>query len=169
VVPYPGIVEMWREGVRQAWEPMTNAWWYAHERFNSSAKVVYVAAHEIDRYDIGDYDLSIMSNVLLHNRDPFKIMQNCARITRDALIVVDLWDATIEASGDPLLRFLPEPVYGTNWNQWWRFSTRFLANALAVMGFPRSQVNRFSPRWNGIPVESFRLTAMRDGNGGALR
>jgi O-methyltransferase len=167
VVPYPGTVEMWREGVRQAWEPMTNAWWYAHECLKSSAKVIYLSAYDVDRHDIGEYDICIIANVLLHNRDPFKILQNCARITRGTMVVVDLWNSALNELDEPLLRFAPEP-HGGNWNGWWGFSTRFIANALAVMGFHEAGVNTFRPLLNGSPVESFRLIAVRNRNDGPV-
>lgn len=165
VVPYPEIYEKWLRATWSGWLPLTNSWWFAHEHFGSKAKVAYIGAYDLDRYDLGRFDICILSNMLLHNRDPLKILTNCARITDGTFMVIDIADPVLEQSNLPLLRFMPEPSptpNAENWNQWWRLSSYFISNALSVMGFRGcSEITKFSPPWNGIPIESYRVRADR--------
>lgn len=164
VVPYPSIAEGWQHAVEQAWLPLTNSWWFAHEHFQSNAQVVYCGAYDIDSLDIGRFDVAVISNMLLHNRDPLKILQNCANITDRQIAVIDIIDHPLESSGLPLLKFQPHPNPESgkeDWNQWWRISSHFVKNALGVMGFKEFKTTKMSPKWNNIPIDSFRVLASR--------
>ena len=72
VVPYPEITQKWQDAVSRAWVPMTNSWWFPRERFGSAAKMVYSGAYDLDRQGIGRPDLTFVSNMLLHKRDPLR-------------------------------------------------------------------------------------------------
>jgi len=165
VIPYPETYEKWLRANWAGWTPLTNSWWFAHEHFRSNAKVAYICAYDLDRYDLGRFDICVISNMLLHNRDPLKILANCANITDGTCVVIDIVDSLLEQSDLPLLRFMPEPSpnpEGENWNQWWRLSSQCVRNALSVLGFrQRSEITRFRPMWNGIPIDSFRVRADR--------
>jgi len=164
VVPYPGIQGDRQAGVDSAWIYLTNSYWFAHEKSKSTAQVVYAGAYDLDKIDIGEFDISIMSNMLLHNRDPLKIMENCARITKDQCIVIDIVEHALESSEWPLMKFQPNPTAAPgqeDWNQWWRLSTHFVKNYLQVMGFGSFKTTKFSPPWNGIAIDSFRVVGKR--------
>ncbi len=166
VVPYPEIKDRWASAISDNWTAMTNAWWFAREKFKSNAMMLYAGAYELDNYDIGQFDISILSNMLLHNRDPLKIMQNCCQVTTGSIVVIDIVEHALKSSGLPLLKFVPDPVPAApgqeNYNQWWRLSSHFVVAVLAVMGFRKPPlVTRFLPTWNKIPIESFRVVASR--------
>jgi O-methyltransferase len=164
VVPYFEMKTDWQAAVERGWVPLTNSYWFAHEKNKSSAQVVYWGACDIDQIDIGEFDISLMSNMLLHNRDPLKIMQNCARITREKCVVIDIVEHALEGSSWPLLKFQPNPNAAAgqeDWNQWWRLSSHFVKSYLAVMGFPNSETTKFAPPWNGTPIDSFRVVGVR--------
>jgi len=38
---------------------------------------------------LGKFDVSVLACVLLHNKDPIRILENCARITREAVVIVE--------------------------------------------------------------------------------
>jgi SAM-dependent methyltransferase len=164
IVPYANMRTDWQKAIENVWPLLTNGYWFAHEKFKSNAQVVYASAYDIENRDLGSFDISLMSNMLLHNRDPLKIMQNCARLTASTVIVIDLIDPVLEDCELPLLKFQPNPdaqAGHEDWNQWWRLSTRFVRDVLTVVGFRHFELTRFSPLWNGIPVESFRVVARR--------
>lgn len=164
VVPYFGMETDWQSANELGWRPLTNSFWFAHEKNNSGAKVVYSAGSDLHKLDIGQFDISYLSNMLLHSRDPLKILQNCAAITTETMVIVDIVDHALESSGLPLMKFQPNPAAKSgeeDWNQWWRLSSHFVTKFLGVMGFKRFDVTKFSPMWNGIPVESFRVVASR--------
>jgi SAM-dependent methyltransferase len=164
VVPYHAMKTDWQSAVERGWKPLTNSYWFAHEKNKSTAKVVYSGAYDINKLDLGSFDISLMSNMLLHNRDPLKIMQNCARITTKTCVVVDIVEHALENSGWPLLKLQPNPAAAAgheDWNQWWRLNTFFVIEFLKVMGFKRFDVTKFPVSWSGIPVETFRVAGHR--------
>jgi hypothetical protein len=126
--------------------------------------VCYVSAGSFDQVPLGTFNVAVLANVLLHNRDPLKILQNCGNITADTIVIVEQWQADLEPSGMPIVNFEPNPnpVPGKeNWNIWWRFSTKYFINFLNILGFPQVKIRRYQAPWNNIPFEMFTLTASR--------
>jgi len=164
IVPFPSTGGLWRNGLREAWQPATNAWWFAHEHFGSRAKMCYASGYDIDKKSLGRFQVAVMANVLLHNRDPLKIIQNCAKATDETLTIVEQWQPDLEPCAMPIVNLQPEPhpIPGhENWNTWWRFSTRYFINFLTIIGFEDIRINRFHAPWNGQPFELFTLTASK--------
>ncbi len=64
-----------------------NAYWFTHERVSSNARVYYG-----DIYDppeaLGDFDYAILCAVLLHVRQPLRVVEGCARLA-DNLVITD--------------------------------------------------------------------------------
>jgi hypothetical protein len=60
-----------------AMKRLKNSFWFSWERLNSKAKVYYGSAYKLPE-KLGRFDVSIISSVLLHNRDPITILENCA-------------------------------------------------------------------------------------------
>jgi hypothetical protein len=72
-----------------------------------------------------------MGAVLLHCRDPLRIVEQCGKMAR-LLIITDIFHPDLE--GTPVCRLLPAPQ-NFIWHTWWWFSTQFFTQFLAVMGF----------------------------------
>jgi len=72
--------------------------------------------------------------VLLHCRDPLRIVEQCGKRAK-SLIIVDKFHPDLE--GAPVCRFAPTPE-NFLWHTWWHFSTQFFKQYLAVMGFTTS-------------------------------
>jgi SAM-dependent methyltransferase len=161
VVPFPGTQQMWKEGCKAGWAPQTNAWWFAHERFQSKAQMVYASATQICDVPMGDFDVSIMANMLLHNRDHMKILENCAKITKDKVVIVEQWQPDLEPCGLPIICYYPTAGNPDNWNVWWRFTTAYFKTQLEIMGFKDFQITRYTAPWNYIPFEMFTMVASR--------
>jgi hypothetical protein len=163
IVPFPGLRERWAPAFRSAWRPCTNAYWFAHECFHSKAQVHYGNGYAIPQ-ELGIFNVALVANMLLHNRDPLKILEGCAALATDEIIVVESYHPDLEESGRPILEFLPNPtpeVGQEHWNLWWRFSTHFFENTLAVLGFPRSRKNIYQARVGVCDWWLFTLVASR--------
>jgi SAM-dependent methyltransferase len=163
IVPFPGAEARWQLATKRAWKPCTDAYWFAHQCFKSHARVYYGDAYTIPQ-TLGRFDIALLSNVLLHNRDPLKILQNCASLTEDMIIVVDSLDQDLESLGKPVLKFLPNPSPAPGrheWNMWWRFSTSFFENALRLLGFPLSAKHFYTARCGVYDWPLFTLVASR--------
>lgn len=164
IVPWPQVKEAWQAGTEAAWVPITNAWWLAHEKFNSKAQMCYVGAYDLEQANIGTFDVGIMANMLLHNRDPLRIINNVVAKGVSQIVIVEQFHHDLEPCGLPLINFHPNPnVEGgeANWNVWWRFTTTYFINYLKVHGFKSFEINRYFVPWNNIPFEEFTLVARR--------
>jgi 2-polyprenyl-3-methyl-5-hydroxy-6-metoxy-1,4-benzoquinol methylase len=124
-------------------EKLRNSYWYAHERLQSKAQVHYGSAYSLPS-ELGRFDVATLCSVLLHVRDPLKIVQNCAAIA-DTLIISDL-------------RFedVPDDVPTMKWfstrespslDTWWRFSPQLFVRFGEVMGFTSTAVTFHEQTW----------------------
>jgi SAM-dependent methyltransferase len=164
VVPFPHIIDMWKKACKLAWPLVTNSWWFAHEHFKSNANVCYVSAGKLNEVPLGTFDIAVLANILLHNRDPLKIIQNCANITSRAILIAEQWQNDLESTGLPVVNFEPDPTPPPgqeNWNMWWRFSTKYFINFLTILGFSEIKINRYQAPWNNVPIEYFTLIASK--------
>ena len=164
IVPFPGCRERWADAAQKAWLPCTNSWWFTHEHSRSRANIIYLSAGNISPLRVGSYDVSLMSNVLLHNRDPLKIVTNAADCTKGSVIIIEQFNHDLEQIDQPLCRLDPvvNPAAGEeNWNMWWRFNKKLFVNYLTIMGFKRFDHHTYEVNWGDVPIPSFTLAAHR--------
>lgn len=167
IVPWPTSRGHWQSHQEGIWQACTNAWWFAHEHFKSTANICYSGAYELPRLNIGKFNTAILANILLHNRDPLKIIFDTAEKTANKIIIVEQFQYDLEPCGLPLACLTPNPNgnggydNSNDWNVWWRFSTTYLINYLKVLGFKKFDISRYPVPWNSIPIEEFTLVASR--------
>lgn len=113
---------------------LKNSYWFSHAALQSRAKVYYGDAYNLPAA-LGDFDIAVMGAVLLHCRDPLRIVEQGAKRAK-TLIIVDKFHPDLE--GAPVCRLAPTPE-NFIWHTWWHFSTQFITQFLAVMGFPSSK------------------------------
>ena len=116
---------------------LRNGFWFAHERFGSRARVHYGSAYHLPPA-LGRFDVALMSCVLLHLREPLRVIEACAALA-DTVVVTDLYEPDLD--GPPLARFYPSPE-STQWDTWWRFSPQFFSQSLAVLGHEEVTIDR---------------------------
>jgi O-methyltransferase len=86
---------------------------------------------------LGEFDIAVMGAVLLHCRDPLRIVEQCAKRAKP-LIVVDKFHPDLEDA--PVCRLAPTPK-NFLWHTWSHFSTQFFIQFLAVMGFAATETS----------------------------
>src|SRR5206468_2664779 len=69
---------------------LKNGFWYAHSEFDSKSRVHYGSAYDLPD-ELGRFDVATMCAVLLHNRDPLKIIENCCA-RADTVVIADMID-----------------------------------------------------------------------------
>ena len=119
---------------------LNNGWWFARERFQSNARVIYGSVYELSP-QLGRFDVVTMGSILLHLRDPFLAIQKAAGLTTDTLIITDVLQLTEDQAAATVLgqgriaRFRPDA--GTCWpyETWWELSSHFVAQAVQILGF----------------------------------
>lgn len=143
---------------REMMRRLRNSYWLAHGAFESNARVHYGSAYFIPPA-LGRFDISVLGCVLLHNKNPLQILENCARLTRDTVIVVEVFRETQLAQAAVV--FQPksnEPL----WHTWWSFSPVYFVDILRSMGFSEHRVTFHKQICQGVPTDLFTVVASRN-------
>jgi hypothetical protein len=112
------------------------SWWWVHEEHNLSAKCVYGSIYDPPD-DLGRFDITTLSAVLLHLQSPFHAMRNVAAFTDDAIVVTDLEPP--RPWGDTEMRF--NPVEGDE-SSWWTITPGAMQRMLSNVGFTDQTITR---------------------------
>ena len=159
-----------------------NAFWYTHKALNSKAKVIYSHINNLP-VNIGIYDVSLMSLVLLHLQNPFKAIQNMLRHTKEKAIVVEFVNRTgvlsIKTKKNfknllrnlkqlisprlPIIEFYPK-LNGNKHSEidtWWKISPEYFVNIASILGFETSSINYHVQYHNGHPLDMFTVVCER--------
>ena len=156
-VPYPGARLEEVFGPRRiVMQQLKNSYWFSHAALQSKAKVYHGDAYNLPA-TLGEFDIAVMGAVLLHCRDPLRIVEQCGKIAR-TLIIVDMFHPDLE--GAPVCRLAPT-TQNFLWHTWWHFSTQFFTQFLAVMGFSASEVLRHQQRHRGRPYTLSTIVGRR--------
>ena len=156
-VPYPAsrLEEVF--GSRQiVMQQLKNSYWFSHAAHHSKAKVYYGDVYNLPAA-LGEFDVALMGSVLLHCRDPLRIVEQCGKKAR-SLIITDMFHADLE--GAPICRLAPTPQ-NFLWHTWWHFSTQIFAQFLAVMGFTTSDVLTHQQYHRGKAYTLFTIIGQR--------
>lgn len=149
---------------RAMMQRLRNSYWLAHRVLASQAKVHYGSAYAIPA-DLGRFDVSVIGCVLLHNKQPLRILENCARLTNDTIVIVEVFRKGQLAQTPAQLG--PSPAVDLAslkqgwWHTWWSFSPVFFVDALRSMGFADSRVTFHQQICNGAATDLFTVIAKR--------
>lgn len=152
-------IEKWRRGFSVEIEAVRNSFWHLHHHHKSSVRLIETDPTAIPA-EIGDFDIGVLANVLLHTRSPFSILENTARRVKQTMIVTELYDANLGEL--PLMRLLPS--FGTGVvDTWWAFTPAFFVQALGLLGFHRSKMTvHHQPRPDSpTPFPMYTIVAQR--------
>ncbi len=114
-------------------EKIRKSWWYAHTRLNSKTKAVYGDIYDLPK-DMGRFDVSTFSCILLHLANPFSALQQAAAITDKAIIVTE---TITEIPGDresTCMEFVPVET-SESVVVWWALKPGSVIKMLKVLGF----------------------------------
>lgn len=148
IVPYKRFsyekrVKERQKKIRQA----SNAFWLAHKAFRSKSKVVNGSVYEIDKYNLGKFDIAIFGSVLLHLRDPFLAMQKVLSKTTGYVVITEpFWRYSLPLYifgklFGPAVSFLPDYRWGEPVDGWWNFTPEAIKSFLGVLGFENTKTN----------------------------
>lgn len=173
IVPFANVdtEQVVRKRKVHAWM-QNNGFWFAHRAFASRARVVYGTVPDVPTA-IGPVDIATFGAILLHVRDPFRALANVWRLTRETVIVADLYpfadppllpDRSNE-NIEPSMVFMPRHRGEENIDMWWQMRPALVREFLGTLGFAETttfyeaSLNTASP-----PITTPKL--IRDGAGG---
>jgi SAM-dependent methyltransferase len=156
-VPYPAARLEEVFGPRRiVMQQLKNSYWFSHAAHHSKAKVHYGDVYNLPAA-LGEFDIAVMGSVLLHCRDPLRIVEQCGKRAR-TLIIVDMFHPDLQ--GAPVCRLAPTPQ-NFLWHTWWHFSTQFFTQFLAVMGFTTTQTSTHRQYHRGRAYTLFTIVGRR--------
>lgn len=136
----------------------------AKRELASSVQRIERSVYEVQRDDVGEFDLIFVGSLLIHLQNPVRALEALRTVCRGTLIVMDGIDLLLS------LVFPRRPVatlhaQGRPW--WWYCNQAGLRRLLEAAGFELTEGPRrmFMPPGKGQPLASFhpRLLATREG------
>jgi len=139
---------------------LNSSYWLTHRLLNSKAKVVYGNVYNIPD-EIGPVDITLYGSILLHLRDPFLALQNGLILTKETVIVEEIFREQPVKTKVPYLGFLPnantvEPV-----DTWWDIRPEWVVQAIGVLGFEKTKVAFHKQKFEGRMAESYTVVGKR--------
>jgi O-methyltransferase len=157
-VPYPDVkMEQVFSPRGVVMQQLKNSYWFSHAALHSEARVYYGDAYNLPA-TLGKFDIALIAAVLLHCRDPLRIVEQCAKRAKTVIIVDKLYP---ELEGRPVCRLAPT-AENFIWHTWWHFSTQLFTQFLAVMGFSTSQVTNHEQLHRGRAHTLFTVVGRRE-------
>jgi len=132
LLPFASMAAGWEEqtaGMSDTIERMKNSYWFAHRALKSSAKAYYGNVHDLPDA-LGQFDVVLLAQILVHLRDPLGAIISASRLAADAII---LTEGTLEDT-QPVASFYPEVDKGPN-HSWWRYSLGLYQTIFNILGF----------------------------------
>ena len=132
--------ETYFHNLRVAHQKLKNAYWFAHARTGSRARVCYDNIYDLPA-GLGRFDVAIMGMIVGHLRDPLHAIANVARLCSSHLIITN---QAVRAKG-PMASLMP-----SHENQqtriWWSLSAECLQQMLRILGFDVERMVVSRPR-----------------------
>jgi SAM-dependent methyltransferase len=120
---------------------LKRGYWLAHRLLESKARVYYGNIYELPDA-LGLFDVVVLGAILLHLRDPFKALQSACKLSRDAVIVTDLYFS----AETPVMQFVPDWDSLNPKDTWWLISEKCMVQMLKVVGFPYVTITHYDHR-----------------------
>ena len=155
-----GRDKSWAEVEKQFHEHIgriRNGFWFCHEKFASNTRVYHGSAEDLPE-ELGEFDVVLLASILLHSRSPVAILESCARLVTDTVIITEIHDAALGEG--PVCSLVP--TEGNNaWDTWWRFTPRFFTQFLEVLGFTEHEVTFHQQVADKTPLNMFTVISSR--------
>lgn len=110
---------------------LRNAFWLAHKRLQSKAKVAYGHANQLPR-GLGRFDVGVIANVLQHLQDPVGAIMQLANICSAVVVTETDWLNGIDDDLKGMIYFDNDNPY-----TWYQVKPRLVEAVLTRMGLPK--------------------------------
>lgn len=133
VIPHAGV-RADPDGVARRYaeslERSKNAYWFCHDRLASRCRAYYGDVYNMGP-DLGDYDVVLVGQILVHLKHPLMALDRIADRCRDVLVITE----GMTDDGEPTATFLGDPARPDQLRAWWHFSVPFFVRYLGILGF----------------------------------
>jgi SAM-dependent methyltransferase len=121
-----------------------SAYWLAHRALGSKARCFYGDVYNLPEA-LGEFDVVLVCNILVHLRDPIGALTSIAARCRDKLVITE----GMTVSELPVAVFLgyhETPERYPN-NTWWQYTTTLYRQILKILGFEILRFEENSYPW----------------------
>ena len=126
----------WAEHVAAFLRKLTNSYWLAHRLFGSRARVVYGDVYDIPK-DIGEFDVVVVGQILVHLSDPVRALSSIMDRCRERIVITE----GMLDNEEPLAAFCARAANRNNWS-WWHYSTGLYREILTMAGWEIERIER---------------------------
>jgi SAM-dependent methyltransferase len=138
---------------------LRNSFWLAHRVLGSKVRLIQGRADRIPS-TAGRFDVSIVSSILMHLRDPVAALEAVARITDSTIVVAER--VLLSDPNEPLLLF--RPARESMMDTWWAFTPAAISGMLSMLGFyHQSLIYHQQPTGAGMLSDYFTIVGARRG------
>ncbi len=151
------------------WRPET--FFFAHRELQSRAAFHEMSVYELNREELGSFDMVFFLGVLYHLPDPLLALRRVCEMTRGvAVIESHVVDHLIETPR-PIMEFYEIDELGGQYDNWWGPNLECLVRLIRAAGFARTEVLRHEAgravikgyrRWEASPVAQDVVIQIRD-------
>lgn len=139
-------------------EGVRNAYWFTHKRMGSKARVYYGDIYDLPD-SLGHFDIAVLAAILLHVRDPLRVVEGCARLA-DALVVTEMRYPEVpdHLPHMSLFSVREDPVS----HVWWKLSPQLFVRFAELLGYTDSTVTFHEQLWvaDGPPAPGSLYTVV---------
>ena len=149
-VPYPAARLKEVFGPRRiVMQQLKNSYWFSHAVLQSKARMYYGDVYNLPA-SLGQFDIAVMGSVLLHCRDPLRIIEQCAKMLFARPAAHIQTDFRKNSFAPPAHRV---GQFGTGFN---RSHPRSIGNRSGTHSVGRSNAETVSSMWKNVSVKSWR-------------
>ena len=128
--PYNLKPSQWRVETNNYLTRLKNTYWFAHQALSSNASCYYGDAYDLPS-DLGGFDVVVVSQILIHLRDPITAIGAAASLCDDILVISEGMDRSEEKIG----RFHASAAGGSPPYIWWQLSIGMVKEVVRMCGF----------------------------------
>jgi len=138
----------WKKDTNKFIESLQKAYWFAHRSYGSKAKAYYGDIYDLPS-ELGQFDVALVGQILIHLRDPVSALASVARRCSDTLVVTEC----LLETEDPIGRLGAAADSGPEW-LWWQCSIGLIRQVMRIAGFQVVAIHRQSYRCDHPPFLS---------------
>lgn len=126
----------WADHYEGVLRKLNNSYWLAHRLYGSRARVCYGDVYDIPA-DIGNFDIALVGQILVHLSDPVRALSSIMDRCRDYIIITE----GMLDRDEPVAALCARARDRNPWS-WWHYSIGLYREIFALAGWKIERVNR---------------------------
>jgi len=153
---YATDYERWLEEANSYLNAIKRSYWLSHTELNSSAAVYYGSVYDLPP-SLGEFDVVLVGQLLVHLRDAIRAIASIAKCCRGTMVIAE----GMIASDEPVSYLLPRSEAPDRDYSFWHHSIGFYRELMKIVGFEqeRQSTAKYKCNLEG-PAEGVDITTL---------